>query len=332
MIQLQAKYRIGAVANLTGVSTHTIRAWERRYDLTLGTRTEGGTRLYSDDDIVRLSLLKSLIKKGEAISAIAGLSTQELKERLAKHAQSQQEFVGNSAAAQPFTFLPDPVATVVLGKPLIQCVNDSFAASYNLDVSWQVEDSDTLLNRKGDRLFKLLLAHVSDVVGCPLAFIQAWQKVNPNCIVVLVYEFLAKKELKELMAAGVKLIRWPVEPEFFGHFIAEKLMLEKLRPFLISKPESELRDQIRVPEALFTVERLQSLRNADANISCECSRHLSTLITDLSAFEAYSQKCGANGDEEAQLHQQLHLQTAMARFMMEQLLNNVLQYEKSDAS
>ena len=45
----RGKYRIGAVARMTGISTHALRAWERRYDGVNPERTESGGRLYSDD-------------------------------------------------------------------------------------------------------------------------------------------------------------------------------------------------------------------------------------------------------------------------------------------
>jgi len=78
-------YKIGAIAALTGLSTHTIRAWERRYGLELADRTEGGTRLYSDQSLERLKAIKRLLDKGESISVLSELTIPELKERLDRH-------------------------------------------------------------------------------------------------------------------------------------------------------------------------------------------------------------------------------------------------------
>jgi methanogenic corrinoid protein MtbC1 len=66
------------VAQRTGLSSHVLRAWERRYGVVAPTRTEGGQRLYSDADIERLSLLRTLTAAGGAISQLAHLPVVEL--------------------------------------------------------------------------------------------------------------------------------------------------------------------------------------------------------------------------------------------------------------
>jgi MerR family transcriptional regulator, light-induced transcriptional regulator len=57
-------YRIQSVARLTGISTATLRAWERRYHLVAPGRSAKGYRLYSDDDVARLSSIKSMLDEG----------------------------------------------------------------------------------------------------------------------------------------------------------------------------------------------------------------------------------------------------------------------------
>jgi DNA-binding transcriptional MerR regulator/methylmalonyl-CoA mutase cobalamin-binding subunit len=69
----EARYRIGTLARLTGVTTHAIRIWERRYQALSPTRTPGGARLYSDADVQRLRLIKKLLERGYTISAVASL-------------------------------------------------------------------------------------------------------------------------------------------------------------------------------------------------------------------------------------------------------------------
>ena len=78
-------YRMGAVASLTGLPAGTIRAWERRYGMLNPERTDGGFRLYTEDDIKRLSLIQRLRAFGEPISAIANLEIDDLNERLRRH-------------------------------------------------------------------------------------------------------------------------------------------------------------------------------------------------------------------------------------------------------
>ena len=77
-----ARYRIGTLARLTGLTTHAIRAWERRYRAHTPARAAGGARLYTDEDVTRLRLVKRLLERGYTISAIAGLEVPELSELL----------------------------------------------------------------------------------------------------------------------------------------------------------------------------------------------------------------------------------------------------------
>lgn len=74
----EARYRIGTLARLTGVTTHAIRIWERRYKALAPSRTPGGARLYSDADVQRLRLIKKLLERGYTISAVATLTMDAL--------------------------------------------------------------------------------------------------------------------------------------------------------------------------------------------------------------------------------------------------------------
>jgi DNA-binding transcriptional MerR regulator len=76
-------YRIGDVARYVGVSTHALRAWERRYGTVEPQRTPGGSRLYDAAQIDRLKTLKDLTDYGHSIGEIAKLSLAELKRLLA---------------------------------------------------------------------------------------------------------------------------------------------------------------------------------------------------------------------------------------------------------
>ena len=68
-----AVYPIGYVSLTTGLSAHVLRAWERRYAAVKPSRSASGRRLYSQEDIDRLVLLKRAVARGNSISQIAGL-------------------------------------------------------------------------------------------------------------------------------------------------------------------------------------------------------------------------------------------------------------------
>jgi DNA-binding transcriptional MerR regulator/methylmalonyl-CoA mutase cobalamin-binding subunit len=76
----EPRHPIRVVAKRTGLTTAVLRAWEKRYAVVVPSRTEGGQRLYSDDDVERLTLLHRAVEEGRSISQVAALPTEELQE------------------------------------------------------------------------------------------------------------------------------------------------------------------------------------------------------------------------------------------------------------
>lgn len=77
-----AQYLISTVSKRSGVKSDLVRAWERRYQAVIPSRTEGGHRVYTDLDIARLKLLNQATSHGHSISRIARFSLDELKKLL----------------------------------------------------------------------------------------------------------------------------------------------------------------------------------------------------------------------------------------------------------
>ena len=73
------KYPIKVVSQITGLSVFVIRAWEKRYDVVIPSRTETNRRLYSEEDIEKLKLLNDALHSGHNIGGIANLTISELK-------------------------------------------------------------------------------------------------------------------------------------------------------------------------------------------------------------------------------------------------------------
>lgn len=63
--------RIGEVARRTGVAVATLRAWERRYDLLEPHRTDGGHRLYCENDVEHVRSMSRLLDEGWSAAAAA---------------------------------------------------------------------------------------------------------------------------------------------------------------------------------------------------------------------------------------------------------------------
>jgi MerR family transcriptional regulator, light-induced transcriptional regulator len=63
--------RIGAVARRTGVAVATLRAWESRYGVLCPGRTDGGHRLYAEQDVDRVLAVLRLTSQGWSVAAAA---------------------------------------------------------------------------------------------------------------------------------------------------------------------------------------------------------------------------------------------------------------------
>ena len=93
--------RIGEFARRVGVSPELLRAWERRYGLLQPIRTDGGFRLYTDDDAERVERMKRALDEGLSAAEAAqraltlerppGHALEDARERLVAAAHAYDE-------------------------------------------------------------------------------------------------------------------------------------------------------------------------------------------------------------------------------------------------
>ena len=86
-------YSMADVVRETGLSEHTVRAWERRYGAIEPKRTEGGSRRYDETQLRRLRLLNRAVQAGARIGKIAQWSEAELQAHLAETLPTRSEAV-----------------------------------------------------------------------------------------------------------------------------------------------------------------------------------------------------------------------------------------------
>ena len=106
-----AAHRIGAVSALSGVPVPTLRVWEIRYATFNPNLSAGGQRLYSDDDVLRATMLKRLTEQGHAISSIANHDATRLNTLLQQQNASHRREIAKSVEIQT-------VSAVVVGLAL----------------------------------------------------------------------------------------------------------------------------------------------------------------------------------------------------------------------
>ena len=71
---IKTQFSIKDLENFTGIKSHTIRIWEKRYGLLKPNRTDTNIRYYDSDNFLKLLNINLLYKNGYKISKIAEFS------------------------------------------------------------------------------------------------------------------------------------------------------------------------------------------------------------------------------------------------------------------
>ncbi len=85
-----AVYSIKELEQLSGIKAHTIRIWEKRYNLIEPHRTQTNIRYYTDYDLKKILNVAALNRQGIKISNIARLNEAKLKEEIIRLSNSTQ--------------------------------------------------------------------------------------------------------------------------------------------------------------------------------------------------------------------------------------------------
>ena len=82
MDRVKTNFSIKNLEHLSGIKAHTIRIWEKRYNLFEPERTETNIRLYNLDSLQKLLNVSMLYKNGFKISKIAKMEESEIKNKV----------------------------------------------------------------------------------------------------------------------------------------------------------------------------------------------------------------------------------------------------------
>ena len=87
-----AHYSIKDLQNFTGIKAHTIRMWEKRYNIVEPKRTNTNIRYYDDEDLKKLLNISILNRNGFKISTIVNLSAMAISEEILNLAHTLNDF------------------------------------------------------------------------------------------------------------------------------------------------------------------------------------------------------------------------------------------------
>lgn len=304
----EPRYRIGAVCRMTGLSQHVLRIWEKRYGAVEPERSESDRRLYREVDINRLSMLKALVDRGQAIGSIAGLDDDELERR-----------VRQSAGFLPISGEMEKPVLALFGESLAAAREDC-ASSEIFSFAGQFGGISEYVAQKSMRRLDVAVVE--------------WPSLQPDSVVeitrhanrlnarhlILVYEYGPRSALQRLAKHRITALRLPLDIVALEAVVAWR--------FALAAQYVDSSEALGViPPRQFNDRELIHLATQSAAVACECPIHLAGLISRLAHFELYSAECESRNREDAALHSYLHNTTARARGMMEQALMRLIELE-----
>ncbi len=86
-----SRYSIKELEKLSGIKAHTIRIWEKRYDVIKPKRTQTNIRFYSELDLKKLLNIAILNREGWKISDISKLKNKELTEKVMRFTYNSKD-------------------------------------------------------------------------------------------------------------------------------------------------------------------------------------------------------------------------------------------------
>ncbi|MDJ0741410.1 MAG: MerR family transcriptional regulator [Gammaproteobacteria bacterium] len=308
----QGAYRIGAVARLTGISPDTLRIWERRYDIVEPQRTPKGGRLYSQQDVTRLTMIKTLVDQGYAISTVANLPSDELNRRL------------NSA--QPANLPPVGSGNhevCVIGQAISVRACNTEGMPEGLELAGTYTDLDAFLEDETtcDTLI-IELPFLDRQIARDLNSAELRKRAHR---IMVIYAFSPSNIVSQLQRYGLHTLRAPVALEH----IWQQCLINQTKTVDWQPPpwNPRVASNDPIPPRRFTRDQLVFLSDVTTSLECECPHHMAAVIEQLSAFEDYSARCEITTKEDAALHGYLHQMTARARWLMEVALEKLAEVE-----
>jgi DNA-binding transcriptional MerR regulator len=316
-----SSYRIGAVSRLTGVPADTLRVWERRYAVVEPSRTEGGSRLYSQEDVARLSLIKRLVDAGHAIGTVANLSLEQLEVRAAgvQAAGGTHETRGRG-----------PVALALVGATLpLRLERDlKHLDEQQIRLVGAFQELSDFEAEAAELDADVVVVELPTLDAESLSRVRRLQRLCGAREAVAVYGFGSSQYVHQLEDQGIAALHFPVSWDELRRACCPDGLIVKVERGEPTDFESALGSP--VPARRFDDRQLAVASTASTAIKCECPHHLADLIIALARFEQYSVECENRTREDAALHAYLHVTTARARAMLEEALERVIEIEGID--
>lgn len=306
-------YTIGVVAKRTNIHTETLRVWERRYQMVVPQRNLTGRRLYSEDDILKLSLVKKLTEEGHPVSGLADLSVDALRHRLGADASSAPPVKQSAAQTCKLIFVGESLGLrMKREKQLIADINIVASIGHDEDLAAAVKAYPA----------DVLVTEFTTINDETLTTVRR-QLAQSRCHgAVVVFSFGTRAAVGQLEQAGLLCMK--------SSLTAAELRRAclSLRPVPQQAHAIPAEPELATPRPRrFDARQLAQIVSIGGSIACECPNHLAELVASLTAFEQYSSECANRNARDRELHAHLNQSAGFARAMLEDCLLKVMEIE-----
>jgi DNA-binding transcriptional MerR regulator len=326
-VEAAARHRSGAVARMLRMPVATLRVWERRYGVTQPTLSASGQRLYSEDDVRRLALLKQLTDLGHAIGSLAGLDMPQLRQVASTHASVLAARASTDRPRDRPTPMP-PRRVAVIGTALATRLQRPalrrLLLSRPLQLLGPYADAAAAAAALQSNAVDALLVHEPRLHEGWLAALQAAAPALAALPKAVLYRFAAESTCTALAAAGTALLREPQNDTVLGQWLQSAL--QDFPQASSATPDPTQSNTVVAPRR-WDDAALADFAGLSSTIACECPRHVAELLMQLSHFEAYSAECRHRNAADAKLHAYLQQEAATARARFEAALEHVALHE-----
>ncbi len=314
-------HKIGAVSSLSGVPAPTLRIWESRYDCFTPHKTEGKHRLYTDDDVLKATLLKRLTENGHSISSVAALTCTALNDLLQQQQSANQR---KQLTAHP----GGTVSMAVVGLTLASRIESKKFTLGFQHHAIQVTDIYSTLSQAlvstGQHKPQILLIQCNSLHAGIQVDIHRLAELHGAMQVIVLYSFGQEPIIAAMKRCGMIVRRDPISDADLADLVNSVLLIDP------AQSAAGLNPGTLIPQRKFNDLTLMRVSGISTNVLCECPRHVAEIIAQLANFEQYSHDCLNKSSEDAHIHAYLSSVSGSARALFESALEMVAKHEGID--
>jgi len=296
MLRENQFFSIGTVARIIGVSTHTLRAWEKRYNLNLASRSASGRREYPPSEIEKLKLIKSVLEVGYKISDVAHLSMSELTQLKFLNARSDSSVTTRKRRL------------LIYGKKLSHLIFQS-----RTQLRYQVVDDLTRLAQLAERESGLITGIILGLSKVDLEVEELAYSIKLGFEQNIPFVIYAAVEVEPAIRQRLEKAKIKIHDAGL-----DKQKLDKLLD------SSEFRDEREVSrERQLSPQQIEQLQNHNSKIYCDCPQHLADIYLKFNEFIQYTENCEVLSPKDNAVHQHVNQQLSQMKTDITRLIWDV---------